>query len=151
MKGIVKVAIACAVAFGGGYGGGLWATRPAPAEEPAPAAQADRPGPHYVELGQLVVPVMADGRTTSFVLAQITLEAAGIDQAIRLRREMPHARNTLLQELYGLAADGFFEGSSIDPAEVTSRLMTAVDGQFGPGVVKALLFDRLLKQDNSRS
>lgn len=147
MNRILKLGLACAVAFGAGYGGGLAATRPEPAETPALQTGI---GPHYVEVGQLVVPVLADGRTKSFVLAQITIEADSETAAQRLRRELPHARNALLQGLYGLAASGFFEGASIDPAEASRRLAEAADRQFGPDVVKAVLFDRLLKQGNRR-
>jgi flagellar FliL protein len=148
MNGILKLALACAVAFGAGYGGGLATTGAEPAGTPAAAPAGT--GPHYVEIGQLVVPVMDAGRTTSFVLAQITVEAAGETAAQQLRRELPHARNALLQGLYGLAADGFFEGTSVDPAEASRRLAEAAGRRFGPDVVKEVLFDRLLKQDNRR-
>jgi flagellar protein FliL len=167
------IAVAIAVAFGGGFGAGEGLKWLAPADaagsggetgaerradgSAAAATEAVKPGaitgpvgPAYVELGQLVVPVLRNGRTTSFVLAQVTLEAAGKGEADRLKRILPHARNAILQGLYGLAGNGFFDGSSVDPAAAARVLKQGADEQLGANLVRAVLFDMLLKQNNNR-
>lgn len=147
-----------AAAAGTGYGLGRWQTMAeaapaaaAPAAKPGDGRIADGTGPYYIEVGQLMVPVLADGRTTAFILTQITLEADSLDNANRLRRHLPHARNALLQGLFGLAGTGFFDGPSVDPSAAAAALWQAANEQLGGGLVKTVLIDRLLRQENTRT
>ncbi|HYD69571.1 hypothetical protein [Azospirillum sp.] len=152
------VAICAALAAGAGYGLGRFqlyseaaAAAPAPGSAQGTAPGAEAAGPFYVDIGQLMVPVLADGRTTAFILAQITLEAASADQANLIRRRLPHARNALLQGLFGLAGSGAFDGPSVDPAAAARTLKQAANEQLGSELVKAVLLDRLLRQENTRA
>lgn len=147
MKAPILLALAAALAFAGGYGVGL--LPPAGAEVPAPGPLPDGI-PSYVGMGQFAVPVLQNGRTTSFVLAEVTLEASGPAAAETLRRRLPHARDALLRGLYGLAGEGFFDAPAVDPAAAAAALARAAEAQFGPGLVRAVLFDRLMKQNNNR-
>lgn len=156
MKGIIVFAVAAGLAFAAGYGAGRYETMPSPAvAEPvsapmAVAGEAIGTGPHYVEVGQLVVPMLAKGRTVAFILTQITLEAGSTDQANMVRRRLPHARSALLETLFGLAGMGSFDGPAVDPIAVSAALLQSANGQFSSRPVKAVLIDRLLRQDNSR-
>jgi len=156
MKAVLLFAVAAGLAFAGGYGFGRYETmpRPAPAPDTAPAAVAGEvigTGPYYVELGQLVVPMLNKGRTVAFILTQITLEAGSNDQASLVRRRLPHARSALLETLFGLAGTGSFDGPAVDPLAVSTALLRSANTQFSSEPVKAVLIDRLLRQDNSRS
>ncbi|PWC42568.1 flagellar basal body-associated FliL family protein [Azospirillum sp. TSO22-1] len=152
MRPMAVLAALTVLAFAAGYGGGFLQMRP-PATQEAGAsspAKGEGEGPHYVELGQFVVPVLAGGRTTSYVLAQVTLEAEGAVQASALRRRLPQARSALLQGLYGLAGASVFEGPAIQLGAAARALRESVNEQLGRGMVKAVVIDRLLKQDNTR-
>jgi len=151
------VAVCAALAAGAGYGLGRFqlyseaaAAAPPPAGAPGAAASGEAAGPFYVEIGQLMVPVLADGRTAAFILAQITLEAASAEQANLIRRRLPHARNALLQGLFGLAGAGAFDGPAVDPAAAARTLKQAANEQLGGDLVKSVLLDRLLRQENTR-
>ncbi|MGQ9369326.1 hypothetical protein [Azospirillum sp. ST 5-10] len=161
MKALLLFSVAAGLAFAGGYGAGryeLAARAAAPpadgaqeAEEPAGRAGEDgAAGPYYVEAGQFVVPVLAQGRTEAFILAQVTLEAGDGEGADLVRRRLPHARSAMLEGLFGLAQSGAFDGPAVDPAAVAGALRASANGQFSAGPVKAVLIDRLLRQDNSR-
>ncbi len=155
----LSVFVLCAALAGAaGYGAGrlqlmLGAEEKAPAEPQAEAVAemtADGPGPFYVEVGQLMVPVLVEGRTNAFILTQITLQAGSADQANVLRRHLPHARNALLQALFGMAGAGAFDGPAVDPAAVARSLKQATAEQLGPELVRAVLIDRLMRQENTR-
>lgn len=156
MKAVLLFAVAAGLAFAGGYGFGRYETmpRPAPPPDSTPAAVAGETigtGPYYVELGQLVVPMLNKGRTIAFILTQITLEAGSNDQASLVRRRLPHARSAMLETLFGLAGTGSFDGPAVDPQAVSTALLRSANTQFSSEPVKAVLIDRLLRQDNSRS
>ncbi len=155
--GLAVFVLCAALAAAGGYGLGRL-QRAEAATAAAPGATTDKSaekpeeagGPFYVDVGQLMVPVLADGRTTAFILTQITLQTGSADQANLIRRRLPHARNALLQALFGLAGSGAFDGPSVDPAAVARSLKQAAGDQLGPGLVRAVLIDRLLRQENTR-
>lgn len=147
MKTPLLLALATALAFAGGYGAGLL---PAAGTGTQDADSLPDARPAYVDMGQFAVPVLRNGRTTSFVLAEVTLEASGPDAADMLKRRLPHARDALLRGLYDLAGEGFFDGSTVDPAAAAAMLARTAEEQLGPGLVRAVLFDRLMKQNNNR-
>jgi flagellar protein FliL len=149
MKAPILLALAAALAFAGGYGAGLLPPAGAEAPDQDPDLLPDAV-PSYVGMGQFAVPVLRNGRTTSFVLAEVTLEASGPVAAETLRRRLPHARDALLRGLYSLAGEGFFDTPAVDPAAAAAALARAAEAQFGPGLVRAVLFDRLMKQNNNR-
>ncbi len=155
MKAVLLFAVAAGLAFAGGYGVGRYETmpRPAPAPDNAPVVVAGEvigTGPYYVEVGQLVVPMLNRGRTVAFILTQITLEAGSNDQASLVRRRLPHARSAMLETLFGLAGSGSFDGPAVDPLALSAALLRGVNTQYSSQPVKAVLIDRLLRQDNSR-
>ncbi|QCO18791.1 hypothetical protein D3869_26260 (plasmid) [Azospirillum brasilense] len=115
-----------------------------------PDLPTDGPGPFYVEVGQLMVPVLVEGRTNAFILTQITLQTGSVEQSNLLRRHLPHARNALLQALFGMAGAGAFDGPSVDPAAVAKSLKQAAAEQLGPDLVRGVLIDRLMRQENTR-
>ncbi|WP_114858631.1 flagellar basal body-associated FliL family protein [Azospirillum brasilense] len=115
-----------------------------------PDLPSDGPGPFYVEVGQLMVPVLVEGRTNAFILTQITLQTGSVEQSNLLRRHLPHARNALLQALFGMAGAGAFDGPSVDPAAVAKSLKQAAAEQLGPDLVRGVLIDRLMRQENTR-
>ncbi|TWA64086.1 hypothetical protein FBZ84_10934 [Azospirillum baldaniorum] len=151
---VLCAALAAAV----GYGIGrlqltLGAEEKAAAEQQAgagPDLPTDGPGPFYVEVGQLMVPVLVEGRTNAFILTQITLQTGSVEQSNLLRRQLPHARNALLQALFGMAGAGAFDGPSVDPAAVAKSLKQAAAEQLGPDLVRGVLIDRLMRQENTR-
>lgn len=147
MKAPLLLALASALAFAGGYGAGLLPRAGAATGDAVPLEAAV---PSYVGIGQFAVPVLRDGRTTSFVLAEVTLETTGPAAAETLRRHLPHVRDTLLQGLYGLAGEGFFDAPAVDPAAAAGTLGRRIEARLGPGLVRAVLFDRLMKQNNNR-
>jgi len=151
MKAVLFFAVAAALAFAGGYGFGRFE---AP-QEAAPAAPAETVagGPYYVEAGQLVVPMLERGRTIAFILTQVTLEASSADEALLVRRRLPHARSAMLEALFDLAGHGRFNGPAVDPQGVATALLAGANGSFGrdaPQPLRAVLIDRLLRQDNTR-
>ena len=172
MKAVLLLAVAAALAFAGGYGFG----RIGAPQEAAPAVPAETVagGPYYVEAGQLVVPMLDRGRTIAFILTQITLEASSADDALLVRRRLPHARSAMLEALFDLAGHGRGNargaplshpaGPAGPPAGVFSPRgappgrRPGANGSFGislggreaPQPLRAVLIDRLLRQDNTR-
>jgi hypothetical protein len=156
MKAVLLFAVAAALAFGGGYGFG----RIEALQDSAPAAPAEPTsgGPYYVEAGQLVVPMLERGRTIAFILTQVTLEASSADNALLVRRRLPHARSAMLESLFDLAGRGRFNGPAVDPQGVAAALLAGANGSFSVSLggresaqpVRAVLIDRLLRQDNTR-
>ncbi|SMH63048.1 flagellar basal body-associated FliL family protein [Azospirillum agricola] len=159
MKAVLLFAVAAGLAFAGGYGYGRYEAMPRPAPPvPSPdappgpvAGETIGTGPYYVEVGQLIVPMLAKGRTVAFILTQITLEAGSSDQANMLKRRLPHARSAMLETLFGLAGSGSFDGPAVDPLALSAALLRSANGSYSSPPVKAVLIDRLLRQDNSRS
>ena len=155
MKAVLLFAVAAALAFAGGYGFGRF-------EAPQDTAATGRPdagasvagGPYYVEAGQLVVPMLERGRTIAFILTQVTLEASSADDALMVRRRLPHARSAMLEALFDLAGHGRFNGPSVDPQGVATALLAGANGTLtsheGSQPIRAVLIDRLLRQDNTR-
>lgn len=155
MKAVLLFAVAAALAFAGGYGFGRF-------EDPRDAAAGGQPdagaavagGPYYVEAGQLVVPMLERGRTVAFILTQVTLEASSADDALLVRRRLPHARSAMLEALFDLAGHGRFNGPSVDPQGVGTALLAGANGTFtgheSAQPVRAVLIDRLLRQENTR-
>lgn len=155
MKAVLLFAVAAALAFAGGYGFGR-------IEAPQDTAAGGRPdagssvsgGPYYVEAGQLVVPMLERGRTIAFILTQVTLEASSADDALLVRRRLPHARSAMLEALFDLAGHGRFNGPSVDPQGVATALLAGANGTLtsreSTQPVRAVLIDRLLRQDNTR-
>lgn len=159
MKAVFLFMVAAGIAFAGGYGYGRYeTTRDVPAPLDAKAATTSAPasaavsedGPYYVDAGQLVVPLLQRGRTVAFILTQITLEVGDTDQAQALRRRLPRARSALLQSLFGLASAGRFDGPAVDPEGVAAALLTGANEALPGNPVRAVLIDRLLRQDNTR-
>lgn len=155
-RSIGLVVLAAAMAFGVGFGAGWLDAGHEPGGPSGTAVRADpiigTPTPdYYVEAGQFVVPVLSGGRTLAFVLAQVTVEAADGATADRLRRQLPHARNALLQALYGMAGSGAFDGDTTDVAAVGRALRDRLNEDLGAGTARTVLFDRLLRQPNSRA
>lgn len=152
LKAIAIIAAAAAAAYAAGFGIGRFESAPPPTPEDADTRPlTERPRGYYVEAGQFVVPVVEGGRTTAFILAQVTVEAPDADRAERLRRDLPHTRNALLQGLYGLAGSGAFAGDTIDPAAASHALRDTLNRDLGAGTALSVLFDRLLRQPNSRA
>ncbi|PWC37816.1 hypothetical protein [Azospirillum sp. TSO35-2] len=154
MKAVLLFAVAAGLAFAGGYGFGRYDTlpRPASAENGAHEAAGEGigGGPYYVEAGQLVVPLLNQGRTIAFILTQVTLEAGSVDQAQMVRRRLPHTRSAMLESLFELAGTGRFNGPAVDPQAVAAALLSSANGPFAGQPVRAVLIDRLLRQDNTR-
>ena len=151
MKAVLLIAVAAMLAFAGGYGFG----RIKAPQDSAPAAPAEpvAGGPYYVEAGQLVVPMLERGRTIAFILTQVTLEASSADDALLVRRRLPHARSAMLESLFDLAGHGRFNGPAVDPQGVATALLAGANGSFSRENVqpiRAVLIDRLLRQDNTR-
>ena len=94
------------------------------------------------------------GRTIAFILTQVTLEASSADDALLVRRRLPHARSAMLEALFDLAGQGRFNGPSVDPQGVATALLAGANGtltsQESTQPVRAVLIDRLLRQDNTR-
>lgn len=153
MKAVLLFAVAAALAFAGGYGfGRLEAPQGAGPTSAAPA-ETVAGGPYYVEAGQLVVPMLERGRTVAFILTQVTLEAGSADDALLVRRRLPHARSAMLESLFDLAGHGRFNGPAVDPQGVATALLAGANGSFvreSGQPVRAVLIDRLLRQDNTR-
>lgn len=148
IKGVGVFFVCAALAAGAGYGlGALQTTKSAKpvAEEPLASV------PATVEIGQIVVPVVAEGRTTAFILAQITLDVAPADQLERVKKSVPKARDAALRALFALAGAGAFDTRTIDPARVAQELKRGINESLDGAPVKAVLIDRLLRQDNSRA
>ncbi|BAI76431.1 hypothetical protein AZL_e00860 (plasmid) [Azospirillum sp. B510] len=155
MKAVPLFVLAAALAFAGGYGLGRFeAPQEASAAASSDSTGAASGGPYYVEAGQLVVPMLERGRTIAFILTQITLEASNADDALLVRRRLPHARSAMLEALFDLAGHGRFSGPAVDPQGVATALLTGANGSFtgrdGARPVRAVLIDRLLRQDNTR-
>lgn len=152
IKAVLLFAAVVGAAFGAGYAWGTYDAMPEP-EPPADAEAGDshgQSGPYYVEAGQLVVPVLAKGRTLAFILAQVTLEARSNDEAILLRRRLPHARSAMLESLFGLAGSGSFDGPAVDTPAISAALLRSANESYANAPVKSVLLDRLLRQDNTR-
>ncbi|MBY6266315.1 hypothetical protein EI613_31065 [Azospirillum sp. 412522] len=156
MKAVLLFAMAATLAFAGGYGfGRIEAPQEmAPVAGPATPAEAVSGGPYYVEAGQLVVPMLEQGRTIAFILTQVTLEASSADEALLVRRRLPHARSAMLEALFDLAGHGRFNGPAVDPQGVATALLAGANGSLtgreSAQPVRAVLIDRLLRQDNTR-
>lgn len=152
MKAVLLFAVAAALAFAGGYGFGRFET-PQDAVPTAPA-ETVAGGPYYVEAGQLIVPMLERGQTIAFILTQVTLEAASADDALLVRRRLPHARSAMLEALFDLAGHGRFNGPAVDPQGVAIALLAGANGSLtgreSVQPVRAVLIDRLLRQDNTR-
>ncbi|CBS91029.1 hypothetical protein [Azospirillum lipoferum] len=156
MKAVLLFAVAAALAFAGGYGFGRFEAPQDTAATGQPDAGASiAGGPYYVEAGQLVVPMLERGRTVAFILTQVTLEASSADDALLVRRRLPHARSAMLEALFDLAGHGRFNGPSVDPQGVATALLAGANGTLtsheSAQPVRAVLIDRLLRQDNTRS
>ncbi|KAA0572946.1 hypothetical protein FZ983_30895 [Azospirillum sp. B21] len=155
MKAVLLFAVAAALAFAGGYGfGRLKAPQDTAATGWPDAGASVAGGPYYVEAGQLVVPMLERGRTIAFILTQVTLEASSADDALLVRRRLPHARSAMLEALFDLAGHGRFNGPAVDPQGVATALLAGANGTLtsreSTQPVRAVLIDRLLRQDNTR-
>jgi len=115
-----------------------------------PAELAEKPKPEFVDVGQMVVPVLKAGKTQAFILSKLTLEAADSEAAAILKDRIPNARSVLLQTLYGLASSGAFENNDTDPKAVAETLKISLNDGMKSPLVKTVLIDRLLRQDNTR-
>lgn len=149
LKALVIVVGCAALAAGAGYGLGRIQTATPAAE--STADNAKKPEPQFVDVGQLVVPVFVEGKTSAFVMIQVTLEAVNDKAATQLRSRLPVARSVVLQSLFGLAANGAFDARTADPAGVAKSLRQSLNQELSTELVKTVLIDRLLRQDNSRS
>jgi len=147
--GFAVFLLALTLAGGGGYGAGRWLGSP-PSTAASPDTAAEDPAPLYVDAGQLVVPVLGDDGTRAFILSKITLEAGDPAAAERLRRELPRARDALLQGLFQMAGDGVFDRKAVDPGAVAESLRKSLEERMGGVTLRAVLMDRLLRQENNR-
>ena len=59
--------------------------------------------------------MLEGGRTIAFILTQVTLEASSAEDALLVRRRLPHARSAMLESLFDLAGHGRFNGPAVDP------------------------------------
>ncbi|MBK1840843.1 hypothetical protein JHL17_25895 [Azospirillum sp. YIM B02556] len=154
MKAVLLFAVAAALAFAGGYGFGRFEAPQGAGPTPAAPAETVAGGPYYVEAGQLVVPMLERGRTVAFILTQVTLEAGSADDALLVRRRLPHARSAMLEALFDLAGHGRFNGPAVDPQGVAAALLAGANGSLigreTAQPIRAVLIDRLLRQDNTR-
>ncbi|WP_119461175.1 flagellar basal body-associated FliL family protein [Rhodospirillaceae bacterium SYSU D60014] len=105
----------------------------------------------YFELGQFVVPVVLNGRTQAFVLAEITVSLETEEQKKEAAKHLPHYRDAALQSLYAYAGTGAFTNGSFDPGDLAERMVGDLNTTLGTAVVDQVLFNRLMLQDNLRS
>lgn len=119
----------------------------APAEEKANGAT---PSSTHVEAGQFVVPLLEEGRTEAFLLAEITLELADKETAARHRADTSILRDIMLRHFFEAAEEGRVLPNKADPSTLKDSLKRALNRELGTAAVTQVLFDRLLLQENVR-
>lgn len=125
-----------------------------PKEDLIQAKEAAEPDPSqktYFGIGQFVVPVVYDGKTQAFVLAEITLALKTEEQKKEAAKHLPHYRDAALQSLYAYAGTGAFTNGSFDPSVLAQRMAGDLNNTLGTDTVGQVLFNRLMLQDNLRS
>jgi flagellar basal body-associated protein FliL len=105
----------------------------------------------YLELGQFVIPVVYDGKTQAFVLAEITLSMTSLDEKMVAARHIPDYRDATIRSLFSYAETGAFMSGQFDPKALAERMANDLNTAFGAEVVDKVLFTRLMLQNNYRS
>ncbi len=122
------------------------------AAEAPPAAEMDpdKPSSLHVETGQFVVPLLEEGRTEAFLLAEVALEMTDAGTAARHRADTSILRDIMLRHFFEAAEEGRVLPSKADPATLRDSLKHALNRELGTAAVAQVLFDRLLLQENVR-
>lgn len=118
-----------------------------PASQVESATAGNLPAASRVQAGQFVVPLLEDGRTEAFLLAEVTLEIAS-EEAARRTADTAFLRDLILREFFEAAATGAVSSGKADPARLEAALLRALNAELGPQTVSRVFFDRLLLQDN---
>ena len=105
----------------------------------------------YVRIGQFVVPIISEGSTRAFVLAEIALDTGSTEKSPEIENSLPQYRDAVLQALYAEAGAGAFDGSNFNLAALSANVFTAIRRAVPGTPVRKVLFDRLLLQANTAS
>lgn len=99
------------------------------------------PGPRYVPLTPMILPILGDNGPEQLVTIIISLEVDSDDQAKEIKEKLPRLTDAYLQKLYGaLDTHMLMQGSSlIDVTLIKQKLRAPTDNVLGQGFVKDIL------------
>ncbi len=104
----------------------------------------------YLQVDQVVIPLMKNGRTTAYILAEVSLETSSEPEYNALRNAMPRIQATVRRALTREAARGAFDGDSADIDELGEAVRGSLNSLFPEAPrppVEAVFFRRLLLEN----
>lgn len=101
----------------------------------------------YLQVDQIVIPFFKNGRTTAYIMAEVSLETSTEPEYNALRNAMPRIQSTIRRALTLEAARGAFDGDTADIDELGAAVRDALNKLFPEAPrppVEAVFFRRLL-------
>lgn len=109
--------------------------------------ELDTPGPHYVKVMPMMLPVIGDDGPEQLVTLIITLEVDKQDDVDLVKKNMPRLTDAYMQKLYGaLDKRMVTRGTLIDVELVKKRLDAPTKKILGPDVVKDILVQSIAQR-----
>ncbi len=100
---------------------------------------------HFVTMDVLVIPVFQGEKVAATVRIQLKMEAANVESASKIARLLPRLNDAFLRDLYGFIPRHLRKEERLDVALIKDRLQMVGDKVMGPGVIKSILVQAVLK------
>jgi flagellar protein FliL len=98
------------------------------------------PGPSFVKMDPLVVPVVDPDGVSQVISLAITLEVMTPDDIVKIEMLKPRVKDAMIQNMYGLVNHReALDHGVLQVGYVKKRLMVAIEKVVGPGVLKDVL------------
>ena len=107
-------------------------------------AEEGPPGPQFVPVGPLTVPILRDGRIFQYVTVAVKLETKDSADATQITNRLPSLNDAYLSSLYGAFYAGRdMNGSLIDLEKLRTRLASANAKVLPPDIVQNILIQQV--------
>ena len=148
-QSMTGLGVLCFVAAGLGYGGALTFVGPTETET---ASNMKNDGPNAVlSLGQFTIPIFDGDRIRGVLLAQINIEAEGLQQMQSLSRNKAQIRSLIINSFFAMEKEGLLMPETLSATAIAGRLKGDLETAIDSEKVRMILIDRLLIQENGRA
>ena len=101
--------------------------------------------PRFVTMDVLVIPIIQGDKVAALVQIQLKLEAGTVENAAEIARLLPRLSDAFLRDLYGFIPRHLRKEERLNVALIKDRLQLVGDKVAGPGVIKSVLVQAVLK------
>jgi hypothetical protein len=103
------------------------------------------PKTSFVDVGELIFPVIRDGRTHAYLIMEPSIQIPD-DRRETIRSQLPRVRDAILLTMHSGPVRELLAGDEYDLSTVKRRIQDATKSVIGPDA-QAIVFNRFVRQE----